>query len=136
MQDIEKNTVDFSPNFDGTTQEPTVLPSRVPNLLVNGSEGIAVAMATKCPPHNLGEIIDALLAIIAEQYENGEVVYLKRLLELVPFPDFPTVGLICGTNVVVSAYSKGRGSIGFVWYAESLKPKGRTQIVVDEIPTR
>ena len=135
LQDIEKNTVDFSPNFDGTTQEPTVLPSRVPNLLVNGSEGIAVAMATKCPPHNLGEIIDALLAIIAEQYENGEVVDLKRLLELVPGPDFPTGGLICGTNGVVSAYSKGRGSIKVRAVCRITETKkGRTQIVVDEIP--
>ena len=82
-----------------------------------------MAMATKCPPHNLGEIIDALLAIIAEQYENGEVVDLKRLLELVPGPDFPTGGLICGTNGVVSAYSKGRARLRFVRYAALPKLK-------------
>tara|TARA_B100000683_G_scaffold266548_1_gene298997 strand:- start:859 stop:3471 length:2613 start_codon:yes stop_codon:yes gene_type:complete len=135
LRDIEKNTVDFSDNFDGTTQEPTVLPSRVPNLLVNGSEGIAVAMATRCPPHNLGEVVNALLAIIAETYEGGEPVDVKRLLELVPGPDFPTGGLICGSGGVYKAYTKGRGSIKVraVCRIEETK-KGRQQIVVDEVP--
>ncbi|MBM4058775.1 MAG: hypothetical protein FJ275_11200, partial [Planctomycetes bacterium] len=95
LRDIEKNTVDFIPNFDGNYKEPAVLPSRVPNLLVNGSEGIAVAMATRCPPHNLGEIVDALVAIIEERYEGGDKVDLKRLLQLVPGPDFPTGGQLC-----------------------------------------
>lgn len=135
LKDIEKNTVDFTDNFDGTTQEPSVLPSRIPNLLVNGSEGIAVAMATRCPPHNLGEVVNALLAIIAERYEGGEEVDTRRLLELVPGPDFPTGGLICGTGGVYKAYTKGRGSIKVraVCRIEETK-KGRQQIIVDEVP--
>src|SRR3989338_6732311 len=86
LRDIEKNTVDFIPNFDGTVEEPLVLPSRVPNLLVNGSEGIAVAMATRCPPHNLGEVVTACLAIIAEKYEDGPVIDKAALFKMVPGP--------------------------------------------------
>lgn len=136
LRDIEKNTVDFIPNFDGTVEEPLVLPSRIPNLLVNGSEGIAVAMATRCPPHNLGEVVTALLAIIAEKYEDGPVVDSKALFQMVPGPDFPTGGFICGTEGSRSAVETGRGSVimrgrAVVEYNEKAK---RQQIIIDEIP--
>jgi DNA gyrase subunit A len=136
LRDIEKNTVDFIPNFDGNYKEPSVLPSRVPNLLVNGSEGIAVAMATRCPPHNLGEIIDALVAIIEERYEGGEKVDLKRLLQLMPGPDFPTGGQLCGSSGILSYYETGRGSLklrGKARIEDNARLK-RTQIIIDEIP--
>ena len=136
LRDIEKNTVDFIPNFDGNYQEPTVLPSRVPNLLINGSEGIAVAMATRCPPHNLKEVVDALLAIVAEKYEGGDKVDLKRLLQLMPGPDFPTGGQLCGVAGVVAYYETGRGSLklrGKARIEDNAKAK-RTQIIIDEIP--
>ncbi|MFZ9886858.1 MAG: DNA gyrase subunit A [Myxococcota bacterium] len=136
LRDIEKRTVDFVPNFDGTTGEPAVLPSRIPNLLVNGSEGIAVAMATRCPPHNLGEVIDALLAIIAERYDGGPVVDTRRLMELMPGPDFPTGGIICGRAGIASAYETGRGSIKVRGKAriEDNERTNKTQIIIDEIP--
>ncbi len=133
LRDIEKNTVDFIPNFDGTVSEPSVLPSRIPNLLVNGSEGIAVAMATRCPPHNLGETIDALIAVIEERYEGGERVDVPKLMELMPGPDFPTGGIIRGRAGIASAYATGRGSIRVRGKAEIVDGK-RTQIIVDEIP--
>ncbi|MBH1988496.1 MAG: DNA gyrase subunit A [Myxococcaceae bacterium] len=136
LRDIEKNTVDFIPNFDGTVEEPVVLPSRIPNLLVNGSEGIAVAMATRCPPHNLGEIITALLAVIAEKYEEGPEIDNRALFQMVPGPDFPTGGFICGTEGCRSALETGRGSVvlrgkAAVEYNERAK---RQQIIIDEIP--
>jgi DNA gyrase subunit A len=136
LRDIEKRTVDFIPNYDGTQSEPGVLPSRIPNLLVNGSEGIAVAMATRCPPHNLGEVCDALLAIIAERYDKGEKVDLIRLMELMPGPDFPTGGIICGRSGIASAYETGRGSIKIRGRAviEDNERTNRTQILIDEIP--
>ncbi len=135
LADIGKNTVDFIPNFDGSAEEPAVLPTRVPNLLVNGSEGIAVAMATRCPPHNLGEVIDALLAIIQEQYFEGEKVDLLKLLTLMPGPDFPTGGMICGQNGIRKAYETGKGSIRIRGRAELTEnKKGRAQIVIDQIP--
>ena len=136
LRDIEKRTVDFIPNYDGNYQEPTVLPSRVPNLLVNGSEGIAVAMATRCPPHNLTEVLDALIAVVEEKYEDKEVVDLKRLLQLMPGPDFPTGGQLCGTGGVVSYYETGRGSLklrGKAKIEDNAKSK-RTQIIINEIP--
>ncbi|MDP2340052.1 MAG: DNA gyrase subunit A [Deltaproteobacteria bacterium] len=136
LRDIEKNTVDLIPNFDGNYQEPTVLPSRVPNLLINGSEGIAVAMATRCPPHNLKEVIDALLALIEEKYEGKEKLDLKRLLQLMPGPDFPTRGQLCGSAGIVSYYETGRGSLklrGKARIEDNAKSK-RTQIIIDEIP--
>lgn len=136
LRDIEKNTVDFTPNFDGNYQEPTVLPSRVPNLLINGSEGIAVAMATRCPPHNLKEVIDALVAIVEEKYEGKAKVDLKRLLQLMPGPDFPTGGQLCGSAGVVSYFETGRGSLklrGKARIEDNAKAK-RTQIIIDEIP--
>ena len=136
LANIDQNTVDFIPNFDGTTNEPVVLPSRIPNLLVNGSEGIAVAMATRCPPHNLNECIDALLAIIEEKYDGGETVTTDRLLELMPGPDFPTGGLICGRAGVRAAFEKGRGSIKLRGKAHiaDMKSGTRQQIIIEEIP--
>ncbi len=136
LADIEKRTVDFVPNYDGTTGEPGVLPSRIPNLLVNGSEGIAVAMATRCPPHNLGEVVDALLAIIAERYDGGAKVDTLRLMELMQGPDFPTGGIITGRAGIASAYETGRGSIKVRGKAriEDNERTGKTQILIDEIP--
>ena len=136
LRDIEKNTVDFVPNFDGTTEEPSVLPTRVPNLLVNGSEGIAVAMATRCPPHNLGECIDALLAVVAEKYEGGAKVDTRRLMQLMPGPDFPTGGEIKGRAGIVQYYETGRGSLKLRGKAriEDDEKRKRTQIIIDEIP--
>ncbi|MEM7495347.1 MAG: DNA gyrase subunit A [Myxococcota bacterium] len=136
LRDIDKATVDFVPNFDGTVPEPVVLPARFPNLLVNGSEGIAVAMATRVPPHNLGEVIDGLLAIIAEQYEEGPVVDADALLRLVPGPDFPTGGIIRGTKGCRDAAITGRGSVvvrGCAQVEESKDGK-RKHIVIDQIP--
>lgn len=136
VADIEKQTVDFTPNFDGMVEEPVVLPSRVPNLLVNGSEGIAVAMATKCPPHNLGEVINALLAIIAEQYEGGDELTFERLEEIIPGPDFPTAGIICGRGGARQALRTGRGTVIIRGRTEIEKIEGgnKERIVVTEIP--
>jgi DNA gyrase subunit A len=136
LRDIEKNTVDFIPNFDGTTAEPGVLPSRIPNLLVNGSEGIAVAMATRCPPHNLGEVCDALLALIEEKFEGGEKVDTPRLMELMKGPDFPTGGYICGRKGVFDAFETGRGSIKVRGKAAVVddEKRNKAQIVIEEIP--
>ncbi|QOJ15385.1 MAG: DNA gyrase subunit A [Planctomycetia bacterium] len=130
LDDIDKDTVNFEDNFDGTRKEPVVLPSRFPNLLVNGCEGIAVGMATRLLPHNLGEICDAVMAYI----DNPEIT-VDQLLQVVPGPDFPTGGVVCGREAVRSAYSTGRGSItvrGVVHVEES--KSGRASIVVDEIP--
>ncbi len=130
MADIDKDTVAFSPNFDGSTEEPEVLPARYPNLLVNGSDGIAVGMATKIPPHNLGEIINACVALI----DNPELS-LDELLEIVPGPDFPTGASICGTKGVYDAYSTGRGRIIMrgVAHFEEIRER-RNALVIDEIP--
>lgn len=137
LRDIEKKTVDFIPNFDATVDEPTVLPSRVPNLLVNGSEGIAVAMATRCPPHNLGEIVDALLAVVKEQYEEGPKIGDVELHQIVPGPDFPTAGVICGSKGCYDALRTGRGSIpirGVAEIIETEKKSTKNQIIISEIP--
>ncbi len=130
LADLDKETVDFEDNFDGTRKEPVVLPSRFPNLLVNGSEGIAVGMATRLLPHNLGEICDAVVAII----EHPELT-TDGLLEIVRGPDFPTGGVICGTQGIRDAVETGRGSLTVrgVLHTEETK-SGRTMIVVDEIP--
>lgn len=130
MTDLEYETVDFEDNYDGTRKEPVVLPSRFPNLLVNGCEGIAVGMATRLMPHNLGEICDAVCALI----EKPEISVLE-LMRHVPGPDFPTGGVICGTAGIREAYETGRGSMTLraVLHTEELK-NGRIQIVVDEIP--
>src|ERR1700741_3302834 len=106
LADIDKDTVDFVPNYDESESEPAVLPTRVPQLLVNGSAGIAVGMATNIPPHNLGEVIDACVALI----DNPDLD-LAGLMKLVPAPDFPTAGIILDANGLVDAYATGRGRI-------------------------
>lgn len=130
MADIDRETVDFEPNYDGTRTEPVVLPSKFPNLLVNGSEGIAVGMATKLLPHNLAEICDAVMAFI----DNPEIT-TDELIRIVPGPDFPTGGVIHGREGIREAYSSGRGGITVrgVVHLEQTKT-GREQIVIDEIP--
>ena len=106
LADIDKDTVDFTPNFDGSTEEPIVLPAAYPNLLVNGSDGIAVGMATKIPPHNLGETIDACVAMI-----DNPSIPLPELMEIIPGPDFPTAGHIHGKAGIYQAYETGRGKV-------------------------
>ena len=106
LRDIDKNTIDFVPNFDSTRQQPTVLPSRFPNLLVNGSDGIAVGMATNIPPHNLGEVIDATVALL----HNPDIT-IEELIQILPAPDYPTGGLILGTKGIANAYTTGKGNI-------------------------
>ena len=130
LLDIEENTVDLMPNYDGTTEEPTVLPARFPNLLVNGSQGIAVGMATSIPPHNLGEIVDATLHLL----DNPEAT-VKDLMKFVKGPDFPTGGLILGREGITDAYKTGRGSIKMrakVSIEEG--QRGQMRIVVTELP--
>jgi len=130
LQDIDKDTVDFVPNYDDTTTEPTVLPAKFPNLLVNGTTGIAVGMATSLAPHNLGEICDALIALIA----NPDIT-LPELIKIVPGPDFPTGALICGRQGIIDAYTRGRGSLVLRARTHTEEMRGnRTRIVVDEIP--
>ena len=131
LTDIEKETVDFAPNFDATLKEPLVLPSRVPNLLVNGSSGIAVGMATNMPPHNMGEVCDALFAMI----ERPQLP-LDALLSMVAGPDFPTGGFIIGRRGIAEAYSTGRGIIrvrGKAEIANGNKEK-KPSIVISELP--
>ena len=130
LSDIDKETVDFTPNFDDTRKEPVVLPAAFPNLLVNGSEGIAVGMATKIPPNNLGEIIDATVQVI----DNPEVT-AKQLLKYVKGPDFPTGGTIMGNDGILKAYTTGRGSIIVRGkYTIDENKKGREEIIISEIP--
>ena len=111
LDDLDKDTVDFADNYDGSRQEPTVLPARFPNLLVNGAGGIAVGMATNIPPHNLGEVIDGCLAFIDRQMEGGPPITLDELIAIIPGPDFPTAPIIMGTAGARAAYTTGRGSI-------------------------
>ena len=130
LTDIEKDTVDFGPNFDETKKEPTVLPSRFPNLLVNGSTGIAVGMATNIPPHNLCEVIDGAIALIDEPELD-----LAGLMDHVKGPDFPTGGIIMGRSGIRAAYATGRGKITLRGRAEvEEKKNGRFQIIVNELP--
>jgi DNA gyrase subunit A len=130
LEDIKHDTVDFVPNYDETRQEPTVLPSKFPSLLVNGSTGIAVGMATNIPPHNISEICDALLLVI-----NDPGCGFKDIMKVLPGPDFPTGGMICGKKGVADAYTTGRGhlTIRAKTDIETTK-KGRTRIVITEIP--
>jgi DNA gyrase subunit A len=130
IEDIDSDTVDFQPNYDGKEAEPVVLPARFPNLLVNGAGGIAVGMATNIPPHNLGEVIDACIALI-DRPDMG----LEELVELVPGPDFPTGGAILGRSGIRSAYMTGRGSVVVRarWRVEEIR-KDREAIIVDQIP--
>jgi DNA gyrase subunit A len=131
LSDIDKETVDFTPNFDGNTLEPTILPSRFPNLLVNGSTGIAVGMATNIPPHNLREVVDACVAVIRKPD-----IPIEELLKLVPGPDFPTGGIIYGREGIRQAYLTGRGIVQVRGRAVvEVHPKtGKTAILVSEIP--
>ncbi|MGA8753306.1 DNA gyrase subunit A, partial [Candidatus Deferrimicrobium sp.] len=131
LSDLDKETVETLPNYDGSLQEPRVLPSRVPNLLVNGSAGIAVGMATSIPPHNLGEVIGALLALVG----NPDIT-VDELMEHVPAPDFPTGGILYGLDGVRDAYRTGRGSVQIRARAfiEKAKKGDRESIVVTEIP--
>lgn len=136
LREIDEETVDFAPNYDGRVQEPTVLPSRFPNLLANGSGGIAVGMATNIPPHNLRELAEAVYWAL-ENYEADEETTLEAVMERVKGPDFPTHGLIVGTQGINEAYRTGRGSIrmrGVVEIEED--SKGRTSLVITELPTR
>ena len=111
LADINKNTVDFVPNFDDTEKEPVVLPSRYPNLLVNGTTGIAVGMATNIPPHNLREVTNAVVKIIDNQVNESRQTDLDELLQVVKAPDFPTGGIILGTKGAEEAYRTGRGKV-------------------------
>lgn len=130
LRDIDKETVDFTPNFDESLKEPSVLPARFPNLLVNGSNGIAVGMATSIPPHNLAEVIDATVHLI-----DNEECSIEDLMQFITGPDFPTSAIIMGKENIVNAYKTGRGKVKVRAraYIEEL-PKGRQQIIVTEIP--
>lgn len=130
LSDIDKDTVDFQDNYDGREREPTVLPARFPNLLVNGSGGIAVGMATNIPPHNLGEIIDGCVALI-----DNPAIELEEIMEIIPGPDFPTGGIILGRTGINSAYSTGRGSVIMRGLATIEPMRGdREAIVITEVP--
>jgi DNA gyrase subunit A len=134
LADIEQDTVDFGDNFDGSLQEPAVLPARLPNLLLNGSSGIAVGMATNIPPHNLGELSAALIHMI-DHYDQVDDVNIESLMKFLPGPDFPTGGVIVGTEGILSAYSTGRGRIVLRGLAHIEEMgKDRHRIVVTEIP--
>jgi len=131
MADIDKETVDFAANYDNSLEEPLVLPSKVPNLLINGSSGIAVGMATSIPPHNLGEVVDALIALV-----RNPNMTVADIMEYIPGPDFPTAGFICGKSGIKSAYETGRGIIKMRARAlvEQQAKGKREQIVINQIP--
>ncbi len=132
LADIDKETVDFGPNYDGSEHEPLILPAKFPNLLVNGSSGIAVGMATNIPPHNLNEIVDACLAVLRDP-----MISIDDLIDIVPAPDFPTAGIIYGTVGVKEGYRTGRGRVVMrakVHFEEIEKSVGREAIIVDELP--
>jgi DNA gyrase subunit A len=134
LTDIEKNTVDFGENFDGSLQEPMVLPARLPNLLLNGSQGIAVGMATNIPPHNIQELVSAIIHLI-DNFDNLDDVSVEDLLNFIPGPDFPTGGLVVGSEGIRQTYSTGRGRIimrGLAHIEET--NRGRFRIVITEIP--
>ncbi|MBQ1285535.1 MAG: DNA gyrase subunit A, partial [Lachnospiraceae bacterium] len=134
LADINKNTVDFIPNFDETEKEPTVLPSRYPNLLANGTTGIAVGMATNIPPHNLGELIDAVVKIIDDKTEGNQTT-IEDVMKIVKGPDFPTGATILGRKGIEEAYRTGRGKIRIRAVSE-IEPMdgGKNRIVVTELP--
>ena len=130
MSDIEKDTVAFAPNFDGSLEEPTILPGMIPNLLVNGSSGIAVGMATNMPPHNMGETIDGIVHLL----DNPEAA-IKDLMKFVKGPDFPTGGIICGREGIADAYNTGRGKVIIRAKASVEQQKGnREAIIINELP--
>jgi len=130
LQDIDKETVDFVPNFDESLEEPTVLPARVPNLLINGSAGIAVGMATNIPPHNLTEVVDGLVALVDDPETS-----IEKLMKVVKGPDFPTAGYIYGTGGIREAYTTGRGTLTLRAKAHAEKLRGgREAIIITELP--
>ncbi|MBQ9793293.1 MAG: DNA gyrase subunit A [Clostridia bacterium] len=129
LREIDKETVDFYPNFDGTLQQPSVLPSRFPNLLVNGSDGIAVGMATNIPPHNLGEVIDGVIALI----DNPDIE-IDDLIKIIPAPDFPTKGIIMGRAGIRNAYKTGRGNIVLRARTEIEEEDKKSRIIITELP--
>ena len=131
LADIDKETVDFVTNYDDSIREPTVLPSRIPNLLVNGGSGIAVGMATNIPPHNLGEVVDGLVAMV----EKPDIT-IDELMKYIPGPDFPTGGFIYGKETIRQAYREGRGTIQMraKLFTETVKRTGKEQIIIREIP--
>ena len=132
LADIDKETVDFGPNYDGSEHEPLIMPARIPNLLINGSSGIAVGMATNIPPHNINEVLDACFALL----KNPETT-VEELIELVPAPDFPTAGIIYGTVGVKEGYRTGRGRVvmrGRTHFEDMDKSGGRQALIVDELP--
>src|SRR2546421_10673864 len=131
LADLDKETVDFGPNYDGSESEPLVLPSKFPNLLVNGSSGIAVGMATNIPPHNLGEIVDACLALLA----NPELS-IGDLVKIVPAPDFPTAAIIYGVGELQEGYLTGRGRVVMRarTHVEEIGKGERQAIIIDELP--
>jgi DNA gyrase subunit A len=132
LADIEKETVDFGPNYDGSENEPLIMPARIPNLLINGSSGIAVGMATNIPPHNLNEVLGACLALL----ENPETT-VDELIDLIPAPDFPTAGIIYGTTGVKEGYRTGRGRVvmrGRTHFEDMDKGGNRQSIIIDELP--
>jgi len=131
LADLDKETVDFGPNYDGSEQEPLILPARLPNLLVNGSSGIAVGMATNIPPHNLSEVVDACVALL----DNPEID-LESLIAIVPAPDFPTAGIIYGTAGVKEGYRTGRGRVVMraKTHVEDMEKANKQAIIVDELP--
>ncbi len=135
LADINKNTVDFAPNFDDTEKEPTILPSRYPNLLVNGTSGIAVGMATNIPPHNLREVTNAVIKIIQNRIEENRQTDIEELLQIVKAPDFPTGGIILGTRGAEEAYRTGRGKVRVraVTNIETMS-NGKSRIIVTELP--
>src|SRR5207248_8355421 len=129
LDDLERDTVDYIDNYDGKYREPLVLPSKFPNLLVNGSDGIAVGMATEIPPHNLREVCDGLIKVI-----DDPDVTLEQLIEIIPGPDFPTGGIIVGRQGIIDGYRTGRGKITLRARAE-IHDEGKTnQIIITEVP--
>src|SRR5687768_2519389 len=134
LADIDKDTVDFLPNFDDSLEEPLVLPARVPNMLLNGTSGIAVGMATNIPPHNLGELTDAIIFLI-DNYDRMDDIPLTELMKCVQGPDFPTGGIIVGREGIESAYGTGRGRLVVRGMAHIEEGKGgRHEIIITEIP--
>ena len=131
LEDIDKETVDFGPNYDGSEQEPLIMPARIPNLLINGSSGIAVGMATNIPPHNLNEVVNACLLLL-EKPESS----IDALIKLIPAPDFPTAGIIHGTSGVKEGYRTGRGRVVMRGrtHVEKLDKGNREALIVDELP--
>jgi len=131
LEDLDKETVDFGPNYDGSEKEPLILPARIPNLLINGSSGIAVGMATNIPPHNLSEVIEGCLKVL----ETPEIT-VDELIDIIPAPDFPTAGIIYGLAGVREGYRTGRGRVVMraKTHFEDIDKGARQAIIIDELP--